>query len=303
MNSSSAIDSQWEEAFVSWSKPPSDTEQAKAENAEKSIKSAISDHPRLSSMDLTVFAHGSYKANTNIRLDSDVDICVRLNSSFFYRLPDNPPNRPEDFGIIANGFQYSEFKDLVEAALTKKFGASHVTRGKKAIDVHENSYRLDADVVPAFEHRRYQQDRSFLKGIEFRPDNGGKIINWPEQTYENGVQKNINTGKRYKQIIRILKKLRNYLQENNVAAAKDISSSLIESLVWNVPNFKFGHDTYGDDLREVLAHTFNATLNDQDCGEWGEVNELKYLFKGQQPWTREQAHDFLSACWNFVGFK
>jgi len=92
------------------------------------------------------------------------------------------------------------------------------------------------------------------------------------------------------------------MQEKNVSAAKDIGSFLIESLVWNVPNTCFGHDTYAADLREVLVQTFNATLNDQDCDKWGEVNGLKYLFRGQKSWTREQAHNFLSVCWNFVGF-
>jgi hypothetical protein len=74
-------------------------------------------------------------------------------------------------------------------------------------------------------------------------------------------------------------------------------------LVWNVPNATFGHDKLVDDVRETLVHTFNATLTDAECLEWGEINELKYLFSPGQRWTRVQAHDFLSAAWGYLGFK
>jgi len=57
------------------------------------------------------------------------------------------------------------------------------------------------------------------------------------------------------------------------------------------------------DVRHVLAHTFNATINDDDSKEWGEVNELKYLFRPSQTWTRQKVHAFLSAAWNYIGFK
>jgi hypothetical protein len=130
-----------------------------------------------------------------------------------------------------------------------------------------------------------------------------RIFNHPDQTYTNGVAKNDRTGRAYKRAIRILKRLRNKLQEENVAAASDIGSFLIESLVWNVPDSAFNHDTYYSIIRDVLADTFNNTLNDDDCKEWAEVNDCKYLFRPSQPWTRPQAHDFLSAAWDRIGYK
>lgn len=93
------------------------------------------------------------------------------------------------------------------------------------------------------------------------------------------------------------------MQEEKISAANDIASFLIECLVWNTPNEGFNHDTYWSDVRYVLMHTFNNTLEDERCKGWREVNELKYLFRGGQPWTREQAHDFLSAAWDYIGFK
>ena len=89
-----------------------------------------------------------------------------------------------------------------------------------------------------------------------------------------------------------------------IAAAEPIPSYLIECLVWNVPNEGFEHNEYKADLRYILAHTFNATMTDEKCNKWGEVNELKYLFRSNQPWSRQQqAHAFLGAAWDYVGFQ
>lgn len=296
----------WESTFRQWSKPSSDTEQAKQENAERMIRDAIDQSIALTHRTIQVFPQGSYRNNTNVRQDSDVDICVRCIDAFFYDLPDDLS--AEQAQIVDATYTYAQFKNEVEEALVAKFGRGGVKRGNKAFDIHETSYRVDADVVACFEHRRYTGRTAngqalFLSGTEFRPDNGGRVKNWPHQHYENGVEKNKATGGRFKSITRVMKRLRNHMADNGIATANPIPSYLIECLVWNVPNSGFGHDTYTADVREALAHTFNATIKDETCHEWGEVNELKYLFRSTQPWTRSQAHAFLSAAWDFVGFE
>ena len=65
------------------------------------------------------------------------------------------------------------------------------------------------------------------------PDSGSRIINWPEQTYNNGVERNTATGRKYKRVIRILKRLRDRMQDDGIAIAKKTPSFLIECLVWN----------------------------------------------------------------------
>ena len=297
----------WETIFRNWAKPSSDTEQQKYENVERMMREAIKQDKTLSQKNIDVFAQGSYRNNTNVRQDSDVDICVMLKDVFFYDLPEGKTK--DAFQIYDAGYTYQEFKNDVESALINKFGRKEVSRGNKAFDIHANSYRVDADVVPCFEHRRYTGQQNYdgtfycLSGTEFRPDNGGQAINWPHQHYENWVGKNEVTGNRFKYITRVLKRLRNEMAENGIAAAKPIPSYLIECLVWNAPNEGFGHDTYTADVRYVLAHIFNETIDDAKCSEWGEVNELKYLFRGNQPWTRQQAHNFLSAAWDYIGFE
>lgn len=295
----------WEDTFTSWAKGPAKTEQEKCENAETAIRKAIDAHEKLSSMDITVLAQGSYRNRTNVRQDSDVDICVRLNSTFF---PDYPNGKTkEDFGNTDGSITFAEYRNLVGEALADYFDPDSVTRGNKAFDVHANTYRIDADVVASLEHRRYtgntdpDGDHLYHSGIGFSTDDGKLIYNWPDHNYTNGLNKHEATGRRFRKMIRILKRLRNEMREDGIAAADDIASCLIEALVWNVPNDSFGHDTYKKDVRAVLAHTFNNTLQFERCKEWGEVNELQYLFRaGKKPWTLEQAHGFLSAAWDYL---
>jgi hypothetical protein len=92
------------------------------------------------------------------------------------------------------------------------------------------------------------------------------------------------------------------MEDEGIAAAKSMPSYLIECLAWNTPNEAFNNLTHLSNVRWVLAHLFNETRTVEACSEWGEINEFKYLFRPGQPWTREQAHAFVSAAWDYVGF-
>jgi hypothetical protein len=107
------------------------------------------------------------------------------------------------------------------------------------------------------------------------------IINWPRQNYENGVEKNATTGRRFKALVRILKRLRNEMLANGHQEAGPIPSYLIECLVWNVPNEGFGHDAYRDDVRYALAHLWNETRSDDTCSEWGGDQRTEILFSSR----------------------
>jgi hypothetical protein len=292
----------WEDIFQSWGRPPGQTEQEKCDNAVRAVRKAIDASTALDGRSVAVFAQGSYRNRTNVRADSDVDVCVLCSDSMFFDLPEG--KTAADFGIVMPAeYLYGQFKDDVGSALASYFGKGAITRGNKAFDIHENTYRVDADVVACFEYLRYQDDGVHPTGTAFLPDQGARIINWPEQNYQSGVSKNDATGRRFKSVVRILKRLRNAMEEKNMTEAKPISSFLVECLVWNVPNEGFGHDTHTADVRWALAHLFNNTRSCDDCKEWGEINELKYLFRSVQPWTMEQAHSFVSAAWDYLGFK
>lgn len=296
----------WEDSFKFWAKGPSDSEQDKADNAERIICEALNNDEKLSKMDIKVFAQGSYKAKTNVRLDSDVDICVLLKSSYFYDLSLSDLTEEQEPGTPGT-ITYQDFKNEVENALVRQFGRTQVARGKKAFDIHANTYRIDADVVPAFVHRRYLNGKNYNgahnyeEGIAFIPDNGYRIENWPDHTFANGKLKDDQTRGRYKDVVRILKVLRNKMQEEGKPEATDMGSFLIESLVWNVPNSSFNNFRLEDDVKAVLNHTFGNTYEQKDCEEWGEVNERKYLFKPIST-VRTKANDFLYAAHKHLGY-
>ena len=293
----------WEDTFKTWSQPPGKTQQEKCDNAVTAVRRAIAAHATLSQMEVEVSPQGSYRARTNVRQDSDVDVCVCLKSVAFCDYPTGKTGA--DYGRSPSDLRFSTYKGWVQESLQDWFGKSSVRCGNKAFDVHENTYRVDADVLPAFQHRRYYGEEwtQYHLGVAFKTDKGDLVKNWPQQNYDNGVAKNEATARRYKALIRILKNLRNKMQEDKIAVAKDVASFLIECLVWNVPNEGFGRDTYTAAVQYVLAHTFNHTLKPETCKEWGEVNELNYLFWLGEPWTLAQANAFLDAAWDYVGFK
>jgi hypothetical protein len=263
--------------------------------------------PGLAAYSLRVFPQGSYNANTNVRLDSDVDVCVLCTNAYYSDFTFSDLTRA-DLTDPDSPLRPAPLRAAIQTALIDRFGSAGVTRGNKAFDVHANTYRLDADVVVAFQHRRFAPSAQgglskWDDGIQIFPDQGESIINWPRQTYENGVAKNDGTSRRYKATIRILKRVRNAMQEDGIADARDVGSFLIESLVWNVPDDSFATADYRSMIENVLVHTFSNTSVEELCSAWREVNELKYLFRPGQPWTRERANRFIGATWEYLGYK
>jgi hypothetical protein len=302
----------WEQQFRDWGRPPGEREQTKMDNTVGQIRAAIDASPKLSAHPISVKAQGSYYNLTHVPRESDVDIRVVLERTFFldWTFVDplgntDPAVRAELFrrySIIPATYDYDEFRDDVGAALTVRFGLPPaVEPGDKAFRIRETNYNVDADVVAVHEHRRYEPGGTWQEGVEFVSRKGAGIINWPEQQHDNGVTKNQSTHERFKAMVRVLKSLRNEMDDQEIAAAKPISSFLIECLVWNVPNDNFNHDPYYDDLKEVLRFLFLNTEAPETCSKWGEESEFKWLFIGNS-WTPVQVNAFILAAWHHVGF-
>ncbi|MCB2182405.1 MAG: nucleotidyltransferase [Desulfobulbaceae bacterium] len=297
----------WESIFTTWAQGPSATEQERAENAERQIRQAIQDSDKLKNRNIKVFTQGSYRNRVNVRRDSDVDVGVLCFDTYFPEYPDDNVKAQAQLaeGFIPATYEYATFKNELEEALVARFGRVAVTRGSKAFDIKANTYRVESDVAAFFEHRRYTTPSHYHSGVEMIPDNffPPRIKNWPEQHYQNGVAKNDQTLRRFKRATRIIKSLSNEMATNGVKSAKDTPSFLVECLVFNASNPNFNYSSYKPMVREVLAELFNNTLTDETCSEWGEVSELKYLFRASQPWTRQGAHQFLSDAWDYIGYE
>lgn len=288
----------WEAQFREWARPPSKTEEERCSNAATAIRNAVKFSSVLRPRGVTAFLQGSYRNNTNVRRDSDVDIGILCTDTFFYELPQG--TGPGDFELRPATYTYSQYKNDVESALVDYFGRTAVVRGKKAFDVHETTYHVEADVAPFFPYRRYAANGTYLEGVQLITDEeSAAIVNWPEQHYTSGCQKNNDTGTRFKSVVRALKALSNEMAQQHVAGG-EIPGFLIECLVWNVPTNYFGDSTYTADVKAALAHIHVHTRTDAECENWLDVSQLKELFGPERKWTRGQANAFAAAAWAYA---
>lgn len=200
---------EWEGRLRSWAGGPGDTELERCENAERMIKKAIA-QGELNNLGIEVFAQGSFRNVTNIPQESDVDISVCLLDSFYFDLPEGVPPGEANITTPATN-KFPAYKNSVEAALRAYFKDGQVQRGNKAIRVHSNTYRVDADVVANWEYREYFHNAQgilvYRSGVRFYADDGSVVTNWPKQHIAEGIDKNSRTRRRFKRLARILKSL------------------------------------------------------------------------------------------------
>ncbi|HET6997250.1 MAG TPA: nucleotidyltransferase [Solirubrobacterales bacterium] len=282
--------------------PASDTEQADAERTEKRIRKAIEADARLAG-NVRIFVKGSYANNTNVRQDSDVDIAVEWKAWSYLSKSNSAADLDwPQLGVTLStqGPEPAEYRRWVEEALFAAFGPDAVDNsGNKAITVTRGTTTLDADVVPCYRHERYDApNRQPHVGIRLYPKTGRSIENWPDQNRKNGNVKNVDTGQRYKQIVRALKRLENDMLKRGVIT-KEVHGFFIESLLFNLPDSVFRSSALKQATLDVLARLWNE-INDGNHKDWVEVNALKWLWRSGQTWTAAEASAFAHAAWNDI---
>jgi len=290
-----------EDQLNSFRLPPSDTEEQKLANAETQIRDALSKSEKLKLKDYKIFGQGSYANDTNVRNNSDVDINVRLDDTVFVDLP---PNKTyEDYGYKDTAYHYSEFRNDVLNALIAYFGNNSIEDNNKCITVLPNTYRVEIDVVPTCKYIRYDSETTKVEGIKFFTKNYTPIINFPLQHIENGKRKNARTQKRFKRLTRIYRRIRYKMKDDNIAISDNITSYLLECLVWNVPDHIFNNYTsWTERLKQSIIFLYNATDNEEKCKEWGDVSDLLYLFRGTHKWTVKDVNTYLLQMWQYLQF-
>lgn len=294
-----------EQTLTNWTKPPSDSEQTKLENSERMVRDAIREDEKLKKISTETFGQGSYANDTNVRLNSDIDINVRYTDGFYFELPEDTTET--DLGLDrlpAAGYTFDEFKTDVENALVKKFGRDQVKRKDKCLTILGNTYRIQTDVVPTWNYRRYNKDGTYILGAKFIPDSSFiGTVNFPKQHIQNGINKNSNTYRRFKRLTRLHRKLRYKMIDDGEKVSENITSFLLECLVWNVPNrIMNDYDTWTDRLKESIKYIYNQTKTDETCKEWGEVSELLYLLRSGRKWSREDVNKYMVQLWKYLEF-
>ena len=294
-----------EETLKSWKTPASNTEEQRINNTINMIKSAIDGCANLNDLDIDIFVQGSYANNTNVRTNSDVDVCVMLTSTFYTEYPDGKTR--EDYGFIEGTMSFDEYKQRIKNAIVNKFGADSVSIGNKSLKIRSNSYHINADVVVAFMLKNYKiiestDPEKYVEGTRFFDINGMMVTNFPKVHLANGTKKNNATNHQYKFLVRMFKKIRNNMVDDHIINEDKISSFLTECLVWNIPNeIITGYDTWEETIRQSILYLFNAIKSDKHK-EWGEVSECLYLFHSGRKWTDKDVQAFLESMWDYLGY-
>ena len=117
---------------------------------------------------------------------------------------------------------FSQYRSMIAEALVNKFGSQSISDGNKSIKIKENTYHIQADVVPAFQLRNYDVEHSFapdryVEGIWFVSKKGEKVANYPKRHLRNGKDKNKATNNDYKKLVRIMKSVKNELVDLGLA--------------------------------------------------------------------------------------
>jgi len=203
------------------------------------------DNPAYAGRETSIFLQGSYGNDTNIYGESDVDVVIRLDSTFYRDISGLPPDQQAAYSASFGNAEYTleTFKQDVNDHLIDAFGAD-AHGGNKAIKIAARGNRRSADVLPAAEFRRYTRFIShdnyrFVRGICFLDAAGTRIMNYPKHHSDNCTAKHQNTSNRFKPVVRIFKNMRTRLVDDRQIARGVAPSYYIEGLIYNVPDDLF----------------------------------------------------------------
>lgn len=266
------------------------------------IRHALSTERWPSTVAFDTYLQGSYRNDTNIRQDSDVDIVVELTSAFAHNVAELSEgvrgqilssSTPASYHL--GGFYYDVLSVLYQA-----FGEHAVTPGNKAIRVNADAQRLPADVIVCQTYRLYDETAKYECGIQFETQRERRVIvNFPKQHYQNGVSKQESTRSCYKRTVRMLKAARSHLVVIGALDSGVAPSYCVECLLYNMPSSLFKASlgaTYENTVRWITS----TELSNLKC-----QNGLQDLF-GTLPeqWAIEDAHRFavgLNGLWQGWG--
>lgn len=290
-----------EEQLKTWSHAGS---AARSASTYRSIKEALkSPGAPYARHRIDVFLQGSYGNDTNVRdSESDVDVVICLK--------DIQRSYPSVFGLkeqevrraahIPATYGFGKFKSDVVSWLKASFDG--VTPGKKAISVPGNGRRRDADVLACIEHRQYTSYRSpsdyqCHEGIVFGTSGADWIVNFPKQHRENCTSKHQATSNRFKQNVRVLKNMRNAMEDAHILQKGIAPSYFLEGMLWNVPD-RYFVARYQQSFENYLGCLERCDANKLRC-----ANGLHWLIRENShvSWRMQDFRNFLKAArryWN-----
>lgn len=283
---------------------------ATAKKTHESVRIALKDEKSLiRNMAYEAFLQGSYRNDTSIHGDMDVDLIVCLNTTYGYDLADLDMRQTELFWqhFTAATYLWEHFRRDVLASLRSYYGAAEVQEGNKSLKLLPKSGRMPADIVPAIAFRDYLSydgpgpgEHKLIEGIRFHDRSGREIRNYPKRHIDNGQAKNADgvTDGNYKPTVRMFKNARKHLVDHGALKETVAPSYFIECLLYNMPNALFVNSR-PDTMLGILRY---LNRGDLDMSKYVCQNGRIYLFGGTpEQWRMDIAQTYIktvTSLWN-----
>ena len=128
--------SERESLLSRWIKPSSVNEQEQQDRAVRMVRQAINAHSAFEGHrgSIDVYTKGSYRNNTNVRADSDVDVVIENTACVYYDHGSGvTPPQPGTITAYGGVWTPASWRAEVAKALRSAFGTTVDTSGKVAI--------------------------------------------------------------------------------------------------------------------------------------------------------------------------
>ena len=246
------------------------------------IRAALDAYNWPSDMNYGIFLQGSYKNDTNLGGESDVDVVVQLNHRLRPRVAKLSGQQLQEDASHQGTYQrWKSFRDHALKAMRARFGNA-AKSSRKTLKVPKGRIPADADLVVTLRYR---------EGIAFYlPDERRWVVSFPQQHHARGVRKERATRNRFKRTIRMFKAARNRLVETKALTKDDAPSYFIECLLYNVPENLFAPKlapTYTD----IIDWLRTVKLNDFKC----QSGQGELFGPGREQWSEKKARAFVKA--------
>ncbi len=219
-----------------------------AKGAHAAIRNALARHQWPEGVRYMTYLQGSYRNNTHLRRQSDVDVVVELTSLPIRDsslLPDSQ-KRLLKRSFPEPEYDWRPFRRDVLRVTTTAFGESRVREGRKTLKLVMESPEIPVDVVVAARYLRYteysgEHSYKYTEGMGlYLPTESRWAVSYPHLHRRNGVEKEKATNGWFRRTIRMFKNARAQLVEEGRLAPATARSYQIECLLYNVPHGRLG---------------------------------------------------------------
>ncbi len=234
-----------------------------AKRTHEAIRRVLNAHQWPPGMKYDFYLQGSYRNDTNIRGDSDVDIVLEMTSTVEVDTGLLAPYSAQQVRSMYEDslYEWDDFRRLALNVLVAHYGDKIVGQGDKSIKIKADNGRVAADVVVCMGHRRYTSQSQYVQGMTFYALQEKRwIVNYPKLHYDNGANKSRLTSDRYKRTVRMFKNARNRLVSDGMISEDPAPSYFLECLVYNAPDSTFKasfQDTYSDIVNWMAQTNFS----------------------------------------------